>query len=84
MAVSEVWHTLTSSYLVNLVFNKEPVFGLYVKMSQQVFGAVAWESKKMNLNINILTKERIANLDIFLYFIINYIKSQKKKFNCSS
>ena len=33
--------------------------------------------KKMNLNINIPTKERIANLDIFLYFIINFRKSQK-------
>ena len=33
--------------------------------------------KKMNLNINIPTKERIANLDIFLYFIINSRKSQK-------
>ena len=33
--------------------------------------------KRMNLNINIPTKEKIANLDIFLYFIINFIKSQK-------
>ena len=33
--------------------------------------------KKMNLNINILTKERIVNLDIFLYSIINFKKSQK-------
>ena len=32
--------------------------------------------KKMNLNINIITKERIANLNIFLYFIINSIKLQ--------
>ena len=32
----------------------------------------------MNLNINVLTKDRIANLDIFLYFIINFIKSQNK------
>ena len=30
-----------------------------------------------NLNINIPTKERIANLDIFLYFIKNFKKSQK-------
>ena len=29
----------------------------------------------MNLNISILTKERIANFDIFLNFIINLIKS---------
>ena len=33
--------------------------------------------KNMNLNINIPTKKRIANLDIFLYFIINSRKSQK-------
>ena len=33
--------------------------------------------KKMNLNINIPTKEKIANLEIFLYFIINFRKSQK-------
>ena len=33
--------------------------------------------KKLNLNINILTKERIANLDIFLYFIINFRKTKK-------
>ena len=33
--------------------------------------------KNMNVNINILTKERIANLDIFLYSIINFRKSQK-------
>ena len=31
---------------------------------------------KMNLNINIPTKERIAKLNIFLYFIINSRKSQ--------
>ena len=34
--------------------------------------------KKMNLSINILTKERITNLEIFLYFIINFRK--KKSF----
>ena len=33
----------------------------------------------MNLNINILTKERISNLDIFLYFIIN-LENQKNRF----
>ena len=31
---------------------------------------------KMNLNINIPTKERIVKLNIFLYFIINSKKSQ--------
>ena len=31
----------------------------------------------MNLKINIITKEIINNLDIFLYFIINKWKSQK-------
>ena len=33
--------------------------------------------KNMNLNINIPTKKRISNLDIFLYFIINSKKSKK-------
>ena len=33
--------------------------------------------KKMNLNINIPTKEKIGNLDMFIYFIINFKKSQK-------
>ena len=31
----------------------------------------------MNLNINIIIKEIIANLDFFLYFIINLRKSKK-------
>ena len=31
----------------------------------------------MNLKINILTKERVTNLDFF-YFIIKFQKSQKK------
>ena len=34
----------------------------------------------MNLNINILTKEIISNLDIFLYFIINFKKITKNCF----
>ena len=38
----------------------------------------------MNLNINIIIKGIIANLDIFLYFIINLRKSQKIGFNSSS
>ena len=32
----------------------------------------------MNLKINILTKERITNLDIFLYFIIIFFKKKHK------
>ena len=32
----------------------------------------------MNLKINILTKERITNLDIFLYFIIKFLKKSQK------
>ena len=41
--------------------------------------------KKINLNINILTKERISNLDIFLYFHHKFKKITKKKvFNSSS
>ena len=37
----------------------------------------------MNLKINILTKERITNLDIFLYSIINFKKITKIVFNYS-
>ena len=44
--------------------------GLCIKFSQQFFGTVARDLKMMNLNINILTKGRIANLDIFLYCIL--------------
>ena len=34
----------------------------------------------MNLKINFLTKERISNLDIFLYSIINLKKNHKNSF----
>ena len=47
------------------------------KISQTSFWHRCWGLKKMNLSINILTKERIVNLDIFLYSIINFRKSQK-------
>ena len=61
------------------------VFGSCVKLlvEQIHFGPIKFMAplsgidKKMNLNMNIPTKERISNLDIFLYFIINFIKSQK-------
>ena len=43
---------------------------------EQVFSAVTMD-KKENLNINIPTKERIANLDIFLCFIKIFLKLQK-------
>ena len=53
-------------------------FGLCLKISQTSFMApLPGIEKNMNLNINIPTKERIANLDNFLYFIINFRKSQK-------
>ena len=53
-------------------------FGLCLKISQTSFMApLPGIEKNMNLNINIPTKERIANLDNFLYFIINLRKSQK-------
>ena len=53
-------------------------FGLCLKISQSsLWRRCRGIEKKMNLNINIPTKERIANLDIFLYFIINSRKSQK-------
>ena len=53
-------------------------FGLCLKISQTRFMAPFPRiEKNVNLNINIPTKERIANLDIFLYFIINSKKSQK-------
>ena len=34
----------------------------------------------MNLNVNILTKRKITNLDIFLYFVINFKKNHKNSF----
>ena len=53
-------------------------FGLCLKISQSsLWHRYRGIEKNMNLNINIPTKERIANLDIFLYFIINSKKSQK-------
>ena len=53
-------------------------FGLGLKISQtSSMAPLSGIEKKMNLSINIPTKERIANLDIFLYFIINSRKSQK-------
>ena len=54
------------------------IFGLCLKISQtSSMAQLPGIEKKMNLSINIPTKERIANLDIFLYFIINSRKSQK-------
>ena len=53
-------------------------FGLCLKISHIKFMALlSGIEKNMNLNINILTKERFANLDIFLYFILNSRKPQK-------
>ena len=43
---------------------------------EQVFSAVTVD-KKENLNINIPTKERIANLDIFSLFYQNFPKITK-------
>ena len=40
---------------------------LYNSQSEKVFGAVVGDLK-YNLNINIPTKERISNLDIFLFY----------------
>ena len=45
------------------------------KVCQQVYGVVT-EDLKENLNINIPTKERIANFDIFC-FIKNFKKYTK-------
>ena len=50
---------------------------IYTKISQTSFWHRCQVLKKMNLNINFLTKERIDNLDIFFNFIINFRKSQK-------
>ena len=59
-------------------------FGLCLKINQTSFMvSLPMIEKKMNLNINISTKERISNLDIFLYFIINFRKSYKIVFNSS-
>ena len=41
------------------------------------FLASCWGIELMNLKINILTKNRFPNLDIFLFDIINFRKSQK-------
>ena len=60
--------------IVNYFFR----FGLCLKINQTSFmETLPRIERKMNLYINITIKERIANLDIFLYFIINFRKSQK-------
>ena len=50
---------------------------MFKKHSIKFMASLPGIEKKMNLNINIPTKEKIANLENFLYFIINFIKSQK-------
>ena len=50
---------------------------MFKNMSIKFMVSLLGIKKKMHLNINILTKERIVNLDIFLYSIINFKKSQK-------
>ena len=54
---------------------KNKSLGLNLCLNHQVFDD-CWGLKE-ELNINIPTKERIANLDIFLYFIKNLRKFTK-------
>ena len=64
-----------SSYLFG-----DSVINLY-NFGQQVFDTVAED--RNNLKINILTKERNANLDIFIYFTKKNQKINKNSFKSS-